>query len=109
MIKVTAIEKGYYGNKVRVPGEVFGITDPSHFSKEWMVTDDPIVHAKLDPLDHDDDGKKGGAKKAPAVERIKLASELSGRTDIKTAKEADEIIAAAGGDDAPGNADDGDI
>jgi hypothetical protein len=94
MIKVTAIEKGYYGRQIRLPGEVFGIASAEDFSEAWMKTDDP--------LDHDGDGKKGGAKKPTAAERIKLATELSGRTDIKTAKEADEIIAAAGGaDDTP--------
>jgi len=108
-MQVRAIETGYFNSKRRDPGEEFAIEHRSQFSRKWMepIGWDPTV----DPLDHDADGKKGGTKKAPAAERIKLASELSGRTDIKTAKEADEIIAAAGGDDAddsaPGDADDG--
>ncbi len=48
MIEVIAIANGYYGGKVRVPGERFGITDPEHFSIEWMETEDSkaIAHVR---------------------------------------------------------------
>lgn len=45
MIEVTAIANGYYGQKVRVPGEKFGIEKPEHFSITWMTSDDAKVKA----------------------------------------------------------------
>lgn len=66
-LKVTAIEKGYYGSKLRVPGEVFGIEAAGDFSAVWMASDEPGLKNR-DPLDHDGDGRKGGAKKpAPSA------------------------------------------
>ncbi len=35
-MKVIATAKGYYGSKVREPGEEFGLRDEAHFSKSWM-------------------------------------------------------------------------
>lgn len=39
-IKVTAIANGYYGNKLRVPGEEFMIDKSEDFSKNWMTSDE---------------------------------------------------------------------
>ncbi|HEY5797664.1 MAG TPA: hypothetical protein VIU82_21890 [Bosea sp. (in: a-proteobacteria)] len=39
MIKVTAIANGYYGGKIRVPGEQFGIENMQAFSEVWMTKD----------------------------------------------------------------------
>lgn len=36
-IKVTAIQKGYYGLLTREPGHTFSIEDESEFSKKWMI------------------------------------------------------------------------
>lgn len=89
---VRATLRGYYGGKVREPGDRFEIKSAAEFSKSWMEKAAP------DPLDHDGDGKKGGSLpsgKPKAAERIAMARELTGRDDITTAKEADEILAAA--------------
>lgn len=47
MFEVTAVANGYYGNKVRVPGERFGIDKPEDFSHRWMDTDDSKVLAQV--------------------------------------------------------------
>lgn len=39
-IKVTAIANGYYGNKLRVPGEEFFIVKDEDFSDIWMTSED---------------------------------------------------------------------
>lgn len=39
-IAVTATANGYYGNKVRVPGEKFRIDSSKDFSERWMTRDD---------------------------------------------------------------------
>lgn len=150
MFEVTAVANGYYGGKVRIPGEVFGILRVEDFSIEWMDTEESKVlsfvkeQAKLkgkfetlmDPqervrqnavsdrgrrhkdwleahnvhVDGDDapdtrrvntggtDGIVGAevpkpGQKLPAKERIALAETASGRTGLKAA-EADEILAA---------------
>lgn len=36
-MKVTAIQRGYYGLLLREPGSTFEIQDKSEFSKKWMV------------------------------------------------------------------------
>lgn len=92
-MKVCATRRGYYGGKVREEGEKFSLAKREDFGS-WMEK----VGA-ADPLDHDDDGKKGGSlpsSKPTAADRIAQAKELTGRDDIKTAKEADAILAAAG-------------
>lgn len=111
MIEVTAIANGYYGQKVRIVGEKFGIDKPEDFSENWMVSDDPKVKkaSKAEAPAAPDtrrvntggtDGvvgaeiPKAGAKLS-APERVAAARSLTGRDDIKTAKEADEILAAA--------------
>jgi hypothetical protein len=38
---------GYYGGKVRTPGERFGIDSADGFSIEWMKSDDPKVIANI--------------------------------------------------------------
>lgn len=43
MFKVTAVRNGYYGGKIRVPGEVFGIEAVEDFSINWMDTDEGKV------------------------------------------------------------------
>ncbi len=63
MIEVTATANGYYGGKIRVPGEKFGINQPEDFSPNWMDTDDGKVVAYM----------KGQAKaKAPDDEPIRV-------------------------------------
>lgn len=47
MIEVVAVSNGYYGGKVRTPGEKFGINDADDFSIEWMASDDPKVKANI--------------------------------------------------------------
>lgn len=47
MIEVVAISNGYYGGKVRVPGERFGINSADDFSIEWMKSDDAKVVANI--------------------------------------------------------------
>jgi len=111
MFKVTAIANGYYGQKIRVPGEEFGINSADDFSENWMVSDDPKLKKKSKgeaPEGADTrrvntggtDGvvgaeiPKAGAKLS-AAERVAAARALTGRDDITTAKEADTILAAA--------------
>lgn len=92
MPKVQATQRGYFGNIIREPGDVFEV--PADAMGSWMET--------IDPLDHDGDGKKGGSLpsgKPKAADRIAIARDLTGRDDITTAKEADAIIEAAGGSD----------
>lgn len=93
-MKVTATQRGYYGSMIREAGDVFALSAPDDFSGVWMEK-----VGKPDPLDHDSDGKKGGSLpsgKLKAAERIAMAKELTGRDDITTAKEADELLASAG-------------
>lgn len=81
-IVVVATATGYYGNVLRVAGDRFGINAEEDFSDVWMTKLDaePVADAK--------------PAKMSAAERIALAESLTGRTDVKTAKEADEIIAS---------------
>lgn len=60
MIKVTAIANGYYGGKIRVPGEEFGIADLAAFSTAWMTSDDASVKKKFkgELADLPDDGEE---------------------------------------------------
>lgn len=37
---VTATANGYYGNKLRVPGEEFAIEKSEDFSKNWMTSEE---------------------------------------------------------------------
>lgn len=117
MFEVTAIANGYYGQKVRVPGEKFGINAAVDFSENWMVSDDPKLKAKstgnadtgietrrvnlggTDGVVGADVPKPG--QKLSAADRVAAAKALTGRDDITTAKEADAILAAhaAGGSD----------
>lgn len=60
-MRVRATERGYYGSQIREAGDVFEISDPSHFGTTWM-------QRVRDPLDHDGDGKRGGSlPRAPQV------------------------------------------
>lgn len=45
-MKVVATAKGYYGSKVREPGEEFGLSDDAHFSATWMVPADGAAMPK---------------------------------------------------------------
>jgi len=99
-IAVTAKERGYFGGKVREPGEGFHIASEDQFSKAWMTRGGNTAA----PVQPDADPEPDAApKKLSAKERIAAAKELTGRTDIATAKEADAILAAAGqsGEPAP--------
>lgn len=108
-IAVTAKDRGYYGSKVREPGETFAIASEAHFSKAWMERIGSAP-AQVDGTGNGDGGggDDGKPKKLSAKERIAAAKELTGRTDITTAKEADVILAAAGQGGEPAS-DDGDI
>jgi hypothetical protein len=55
-MRVTATKRGYYGNVVREPGDVFTLADEAMFSPVWMQ---PVA---VHPLDHDGDGRKGGSR-----------------------------------------------
>jgi hypothetical protein len=35
-MKVRATAKGYFGGKLREPGETFTLSEEAQFSKEWM-------------------------------------------------------------------------
>ena len=72
MHTVTAIANGYFGGKVRVPGEVFGINAVEDFSVEWMNTDDPKVIAHVRKIAKSE-GKFGlvMSDKARAIENAK--------------------------------------
>lgn len=74
-MRVRATARGYYGSKVRDPGEDFVLTDPTHFSDNWMERT-----GGRDPLDHDGDGKKGGSLPRPA--------QVSNETTVETPKSA---------------------
>lgn len=98
-MKVTATANGYYGGKYRVPGEVFNLSQPDHFADAWMDKgDDEGVKTRKVNVGGTD-GVESVSIPAPgaklsAKERIALANQISGRTDVRTAAEADTIIAA---------------
>lgn len=51
-MKVIATAKGYYGSKVREPGEEFGLRSEADFSEGWMKPSDgaaPKAKAKAKP------------------------------------------------------------
>jgi len=83
-IVVVATAVGYYGNQLRQPGDRFGIAADDDFSDVWMTRQDAPAT----------DDKPAKPAKMTAAERIAMAESLTGRADIKTAKEADEIIAS---------------
>lgn len=61
-IKVRATMKGFYGNTLRYPGDIFGIHKDEEFAPSWMerLSDDearaadPAAGATEDALDDDD-------------------------------------------------------
>lgn len=109
-MQVKAIEVGYYGGKLREPGEFFTLKKATDFSKVWMVKpdgtpfegDDHVTGGDVKP---DDEPKKTGKK--TAAERIALAAELTGRDDIQTGVEADQILAAIKAEGASDEVDNG--
>lgn len=60
-MKVRATQTGFYGGRRRDEGDMFDVT-PEAFTAVWMEATKP----RVDPLDHDADGKKGGAVALPA-------------------------------------------
>lgn len=52
-MRVRATERGYYGGMIREVGDVFTIAGRPDLGR-WM--------APISPLDHDEDGRKGGSK-----------------------------------------------
>lgn len=99
-IEVVATANGYYGNKHRVPGERFMIDDEKAFSKVWMerASKSDVVETRRVNTGGTDgvvgaEVPKPGSKLS-AKERIAAANSASGRTDIKTASEADTVLAA---------------
>lgn len=99
-IEVVAIANGYYGNKHRVPGERFSIEDEAAFSKNWMERASKSDQVEMRRVNTGGtDGVVGAAVPRPgaklsAKERIAMANSASGRTDIKSAAEADTVLAA---------------
>lgn len=79
-MRVRATEKGYYGGMIREPGDVFDLASKDDKGR-WM---DPI-----DPLDHDEDGRKGGSKPKPK------APVFDGPVDVNTA-DAETLAALPG-------------
>jgi len=101
-ISVVAKANGYYGGKIREPGEKFEIADDEAFSDVWMQREKeaevPIAMRHVNT--GGTDGVVGAevpkrGQKVPAKERIAAAKQLTGREDIDTAAEADKILAAA--------------
>lgn len=69
-MKVVAIAKGYYGDKIREAGEEFEISEPAHLGK-WM---------------------KEVAKAAPAPVVEKPAREARGRGQVTVDPKVDEEV-----------------
>lgn len=100
MVQVKATATGYYGSQVRVPdteSAEFVLKDRKDFSPKWM---EPIGWKPgKDALDHDGDGKPGGAKNtgtglaAMTVDQLKEYAAENG-VDLGDAKKKDDIIAA---------------
>lgn len=91
MAEVRATERGYYGSKIREPGEVFTVADDVKLGS-WM---EPIH-----PLDHDADGRKGGSLPSDAdgfdgmtIPELKAYAESKG-IDLGDATRKADIIAA---------------
>jgi len=63
MFEVIAVKNGYYGGKVRVPGEKFGIDAVEDFSINWMDTDEAKVLAHV----------RGKSKEKPAAPVVRDA------------------------------------
>jgi hypothetical protein len=90
MAEVRATERGYYGSKLREPGEVFDVADG--VTGSWFEP----VH----PLDHDADGRKGGSLPldgegfdAMTVPELKAYAESKG-IDLGDATRKADIVAA---------------
>lgn len=68
-MKVKAIEKGYYGNKLQYPGDVFFLQDEKHFSKKWMekFVDEAPVEAAPEKKDAPVVKAKGSKKEEPLI------------------------------------------
>ena len=68
-MKVTATQRGYYGSKVREPGDTFDLADKKLFSKAWMVKD---KGGRSEP-----DLDRPEPVKEPASDRTKPVKEVS--------------------------------
>lgn len=87
-MRVTATERGYYGNIVREPGDTFVLADEAAFSSSWMRA---IDEATPDPLDHDGDGRKGGSRPRKAQARETEVIPPAAPAPIVDAVAGDEI------------------
>ena len=101
-IKVRAIERGYFGDKIREEGDEFTIDNEKQFSERWMekakkkATPKPGPEGDPDPETLSDLGKKDGLEKKGLKEKLAKALEdlkasTSGKLDVKKddAKKAD--------------------
>lgn len=46
-MKVLATARGYYDRRIREAGEAFSLSDPAHFSRNWMKSVEPETPAPL--------------------------------------------------------------
>lgn len=103
-IAVVATEVGYYGSKIRHPGEEFRIDSEEAFSSEWMkklVEEEKPApkskgKAKAKPEPEPEPEPVVDEAEADAAAKIQMAKELTGREDIETVEQAEEILIAAG-------------
>lgn len=91
MIEVTAIHNGYYGGKVRVPGEKFGINSPEDFSIEWMDSDDGKVLAHIKAKSKAKAGDDADKEERQVIERRsrRFADWLDERKNADRSDDAD--------------------
>lgn len=82
-MKVVATRKGYYGSKVREPGEEFGLRSEADFSEGWMKPADGIAPKA-----------KGKAKPAAQVQETEV------KPPVDPAKVVDPITGS--GEAGPG-------
>ena len=89
-IKVTAIQRGYYGLLLREPGATFDIQDEQEFSKKWMVKgQQKFSQEELDQLGRDSRRATqsqllSATKGAPAAKVSVAVPEKVGRASDKS-------------------------
>lgn len=105
-MKVTATDRGFYGNGIKDPGDTFELTDKKHFSDTWMVKgmEAPAKEAQKHTGYHaarsaagkfivkDAAGQMVGAFIGTKDEAEKEAERLNQGGDIAPAKEAQDDL-----------------
>jgi hypothetical protein len=64
-MRVRATQRGYYGSRVREPGEEFGLAKDEDFSPKWMVETEASKRARSEvdaEASAEDDSPKADAK-----------------------------------------------